>query len=123
MVYGPFYRYKSPTQTDEITELQIVTRELHGKASRNFKPSNIPKVKAYSRPPTQANAAGIEFTTNIAPDTNTPPGQVFWSNGRSGVERCRGGDGETYVKIRVVEIKQFETVRDPSTGNIVLRYP
>jgi len=46
--------------------------------------SDIPKAKAF-RGPLPAGVRGIEFTTDVAPDQNCPPGIAYWSGPRAGV--------------------------------------
>jgi hypothetical protein len=67
-----YYRFLSPTQTVEDIEKQIESLEIWGQPAQNFYQSNIPKVKAFvgNLPPGQK---GIEFTTDVSPDPNTPP--------------------------------------------------
>jgi hypothetical protein len=47
--------------------------------------STIPKVKAFIGP-LPPDRAGIEFTTDLDPDSGCPPGRAYWSEGRAGVE-------------------------------------
>jgi hypothetical protein len=100
-IYGPYYRFKSPTQTEEDTRLQLESQELWGKAPWG---SDTPKVQAYTSayPGVNQNRQGIEFTTVVCPDRGTPPGQVSWSNGREGVRKEDG-----YAKIRLLTITRY----------------
>jgi hypothetical protein len=76
-----YHRIESPTQTVEDAKLQETSNEIWGKPARG---SDIPKVKAYvgALPP---DKRGCEFTTDIQPDPNCPPGSAFWSGFRLGV--------------------------------------
>lgn len=60
--------------------------------------SDIPKVKAFIGI-LPDHKKGIEFTTNVPPDPNTPPHRVSWSGDRPGV---RTEDG--YAKLKVLTI-------------------
>jgi hypothetical protein len=101
-IYGPYYRFNSPTQTEEITQLQLQSKELWGKPVRGN--GIIPKVKAYTSayPGVAQKRQGIKFTTVVAPDRNSPPGQVFWSNGREGVRV-----EDDYAKISLLTITRY----------------
>lgn len=100
-IYGPYYRFNSPTQTEEVTRLQLESQELWGKAPRG---SDTPKAQAYTSayPGVAEKRQGIEFTTVVPPDSNSPPGQVFWSNGREGVRV-----EDDYAKIRLLTITRY----------------
>lgn len=100
--YGPYYRVKSSSQTEEDIKQQLESQEIWGGAPRNVYQSNIPKVKAYSEKP--KNAKGVEFWTTVPPDSGGVPGKPTWSGGREGV---RIEDG--YAKIKVVKITPFGT--------------
>ena len=95
---GVYYRLQTPTQTDADIEMQIESREIWGKATQNFYQSDIPKVKAYvgNIPPEKF---GIEFTTDVPPDPNTPPHLAYWSGDRDGVRTEEG-----YAKLRILTI-------------------
>ena len=76
-----YHRIESPTQTAEDATLQETSLEIWGRPARG---SDQPKVKAYvgSLP---LGRRGIEFTTDVKPDPNTPPGFAYWSGLCSGV--------------------------------------
>jgi hypothetical protein len=59
----------------EDAKSQEKSLEIWGRPARG---SDQPKVKAYvgSLP---LGKRGIEFTTDVEPDPNTPPGLAFWS--------------------------------------------
>jgi len=101
-IYGPYYRFKSPTQTEEDTIKQLESKELWGKPVRGN--GIIPKVKAYTSayPGVAEERQGIKFTTVVPPDRNLSPGQVFWSNGREGVQIEDG-----YAKIKLLTITRY----------------
>jgi hypothetical protein len=95
---GVYHRYLTPTQTKEDIEMQLKSLEIWGKAAHNVYQSDIPKVKAYvgKIPP---GKVGMEFTTDVPPDPNTPPYLAIWSGNREGV---RTEDG--YAKLKVLTI-------------------
>lgn len=93
-----YHRLQTPTQTDEDIKMQIESLEIWGKATQNFYQSDIPKVKAY-RGRIPFGKEGIEFTTDVSPDPNTPPHLAYWSGDRDGVRT----EGE-YAKLRVLTI-------------------
>jgi hypothetical protein len=98
--YGPFYRI----DTDEVTELQIRSKEIWGKARRNIYQGINPAVKAYTQWIGGETARGIVFTTEVPPDPDSwaPPGQVQWSGERPGVYV-----EDDYVKINALEIDYY----------------
>jgi hypothetical protein len=79
--YGPFHRLGDPS---DVIDKIAATRELYGRAPRNYFRSDRPKVKAY-RGLLPSGHKGFEFETKIRPDTGCPPDQAYWSNGRPGV--------------------------------------
>ena len=78
-----YHRLVSPSRTLEDIQKQIDSLEIWGGAAHNFYQSDIPKVKAYSGKLPE-NQSGIEFTTDIPPDPNIPPGLATWSGNRTG---------------------------------------
>lgn len=101
--YGPFFRFITPTQTEEDIETQLQSKEIWGKPPRNFYQSEIPKVQAYIKPMSGVNKnEGIIFTTDVPPDSCSPPGTAYWSGPREGV---RIEDG--YAKIKVLTIARY----------------
>ena len=101
--YGPFFRIITPTQTEEDIEKQLKNKEIWGKPPRNIYQSDIPKVKAYTKDlPGIEEKEGIKFTTEILPDSSSPPGQAYWSGEREGI---RIEDG--YAKIKVLTIERY----------------
>jgi len=95
----PFHRIESPTQSVADAARQEATGEIWGRAPRwGFRP----KVKAFQGPiPT--GMRGIEFETEIAPDTGCPPGLALWSGPRVGV--VVEGD-YARIKVRVTKNTQ-----------------
>ena len=87
--FGPFHRIQSPTQSNEVADLQVKSQEMWGRPRRG---SDIPQVQAYTGP-LPKNAKGIEFVTHVKPDDSLPPGQARWTGPRQGVtikdEFCR----------------------------------
>jgi hypothetical protein len=91
-----YHRLESPTQTPMIAKLQENNMEIWGSPPHNTYQSDIPKVKAYegSLP---KGVRGIEFTTDIEPDSGTPPGKgVCWSDLQKGVKIEEKEDGRIY---------------------------
>ena len=103
-LYGPYYRIKSPSQTEEDIRTQLQSKEIWGEAPRNIYGSDIPKVKAYSESPEGKNIKGVMFWTTVPPDSGGIPGKPTWSGEREGV---RIEDG--YAKIKVINIIPFGT--------------
>lgn len=95
---GVYHRYITPTQTEADIQMQLESLEIWGQAAQNVYQSDIPKVKAYvgKIPP---GKAGIEFTTDVLPDPNTPPHLATWSGDRPGVRT-----EEDYAKLKVQTI-------------------
>jgi hypothetical protein len=101
-MYGPFHRLNdSPEEVRKILE----SNEIWGTSPRNFLQSDIPKVKAYDGK-LPADAKGIEFETEIPPDSGHVPGKPTWSAKpkRKGV----ASDGD-YAKIKVRVLRQTVT--------------
>ena len=93
-----YHRFISPTQTNQDLQKQIQSQEIWGQPARNVYQSDIPKVKAFVGKLPKGKK-GIEFTTDILPDPNTPPYLATWSGERLGV---RTEDG--YAKLKVLTI-------------------
>ena len=98
-MYGPFHRLiDSPDEDCKILQ----SEEIWGMAPKNIFQSDIPKVKAYDGklPP---GAMGIEFETDVRPDSGHVPGKPTWSAKpkRAGIE----SDGD-YAKIKVHILRQ-----------------
>lgn len=98
---GTYHRYITPTQTEQDIKMQIESREIWGKAAHNIFQSDIPKVKAYVGKMPQGKS-GIEFTTDVPPDPNTPPHLATWSGNRPGVKT----EGD-YAKLKVLTITRY----------------
>ncbi len=94
-----FYRAESTTQTTEDARRQQETGELWGKTPPW---SHFPQVKAFvgELPEDQR---GIQFTTDVPPDSHCPPGKAFWSGPRQGVVVQ---DGCAKIKITVTKNTQ-----------------
>lgn len=103
--YGPYYRI----QAVELNEEMEQTGRVGGKALRNIYAGAHPKVKAYIGH-LPAGKTGIEFFTNVPPDTNTPPGLAQWSQGNPGVLDLPSDpmDGEEVVAIPAKIVKRVE---------------
>jgi len=81
MAAAIYHRVESPTQTQTDAMAQQKSGELWGFPARG---SDVPKVKAYAGP-LPAEMRGIEFSTEVPPDTSCPPGYALWSGPRAGV--------------------------------------
>jgi hypothetical protein len=97
-----YYRLESPSQTSETAERQQNTLEIWGSPPRNMYQSDIPKVKAYEGKLPEGKR-GIEFTTDIMPDSGCRPGEPVWSGPRMGVTVEDG-----YAKIKVLTIANYQ---------------
>lgn len=81
-----YHRRESPTQTVADALRQASSGEMWGYPARG---SDIPKVKAF-KGPLPTGARGVEFTTEVVPDQNCPPGIAYWSGPRAGVNVSDG---------------------------------
>jgi hypothetical protein len=79
-----YHRLKSRTQTEEDAIKQQASMRIEGLPERNTSQSDIPKAKAYEGSLPEGEE-GIEFTTDIDPDSGGRPGQPRWSGPRPGV--------------------------------------
>lgn len=98
---GIYHRYITPTQTEEDIQMQLESLEIWGKAAQNVYQSDIPKVKAYVGEIPKGKE-GIEFTTDVPSDPNTPPHLATWSGNRPGVITESG-----YAKLKVLTITRY----------------
>jgi hypothetical protein len=96
-----YHRLVSPSQTIDDIEKQVQSLEIWGRPARNLYQSDIPKVKAFIGK-LSPNQRGVEFTTDIPPDPNTPPNWATWSGNRPGVITENG-----YAKLKVLTIDVF----------------
>jgi hypothetical protein len=96
-----YHRFVSSTQTPADIEEQIRSLEIWGKAAHNVYQSDIPKVKAFVGSLPQGKK-GIEFTTDVSPDLNTPPYLATWSGNRPGVTT-----EDDYAKLKVLTIDAY----------------
>ncbi len=78
--HGPFSRIENAEAASQIE----ASGSLWGEPMRNNFVSDIPRVKAYDRR-LRDGELGIEFYTDVAPDTGSPPGRAYWSGPRDGV--------------------------------------
>lgn len=95
-----YHRIESPTQTREIAGRQAETSEIWGTMARY---AHKPCVRAY-KGPLPEGSRGVEFTTDVKPDRNSPPGQAYWRGPREGVIV----DGE-FAKIRVTILRNTQS--------------
>ena len=89
-----YHRVESPTQTPQDASNQTSGGELWGFPARG---SDISKVKAY-KGSLPAGTRGIEFTTDVVPDQNCPPGMAYWSGPRAGV-LVEGGRAKISIEV------------------------
>ncbi len=99
-----YHRFNTPTQTEEDIEMQMKSLEVWGKAAQNYYQSDLPKVKAYVGKLPKGKK-GIEFTTDVPPDSNTPPHLAVWSGNRLGVITEDG-----YAKLKILTINRYPNV-------------
>ncbi len=86
VIYGPFHRVESPTQTPEVARLIIESGRLFGQGQRQVGGGRgIPVVQAYNGP-LPAGVRGIEFMTPIRPAAGSRPGAVNWYRNNEGVD-------------------------------------
>jgi hypothetical protein len=92
-----YHRKQSPSQPPSLAALQQRTGEIWGSYNRDLMGgrSPFPSVDAYVGPLPDGEK-GIEFTTDVPPDRNTPPRLARWTGPRDGV--IVEGD---YAKIKV----------------------
>lgn len=92
-----YHRRLSSSQTPSVAALQQRTGEIWGSYNRDLMGgrSPIPSVDAYVGP-LPDGIRGIEFTTDVPPDRDTPPWAARWTGPRDGVIV----EGE-YAKIKV----------------------
>jgi hypothetical protein len=69
-----------PALIEEIARTGI----LKGSAPRNIYASDFPAVQAYVGPLPEGEA-GFEFTSQVPPDSGSPPDRVCWRGPRDGV--------------------------------------
>jgi hypothetical protein len=96
-MYGPFHRLNdSPDNVRKILD----SGEIWGMTPRGIFQSDIPKVKAYDGE-LPSGQTGIEFETEVKPDSGHVPGKPTWS-----VKPKRAGvvhDGDcAKIKVRVL---------------------
>lgn len=99
--FGPFYRKRSNSQTDQVAEAMARSSQLWGRTHRlgGWEPT----VQAYVG--SLENRVGVEFFTYHPPRPGTPPDQAEWRPGMVGVRV----DGEfAKIAIRVTRNTQSE---------------
>jgi hypothetical protein len=96
ILYGPFRREASPTQSDDVAAAMERSGELWGNPARQS--LSQPMVQAY-RGPLAPGQRGVEFYTPVRPlsPRNSPPGEARWPVGLPGV---REEDG--FAKIPII---------------------
>jgi hypothetical protein len=96
-----YHRLASPTQTKEDSIKQQASMRIEGLPERNISQSDIPKAKAFEGSLPEGKE-GVEFTTDIDPDSGGRPGHPRWSGPRLGVT-VEGDRASLEIKsIRVV---------------------
>jgi hypothetical protein len=107
-----YHRKQSKTPEDiEIARKQIASQELWGGPPRNYLSSDIPKVKGYMNElallkDRQTKESGIEFTTEIAPDSYHPK-FAYWSRQRANPDEVREEDGYAKIKVEILFCNQL----------------
>lgn len=101
--FGPFHRKSAwwPSEVEKICS----SGEIRGKRRGNFFAGLVPAVKAYDGE-LPDGIVGVEFFTDVEPDSDGVPGSPEWSEGRPGVRVLERNE---LVAIDVIVIKR----RDP----------
>ena len=99
-----YHRKQSPSQPSSLGALQQRTGEIWGSYNRDMMGgrSPFPSVDAYVGPLPDGER-GIEFTTDVPPDRDTPPWFARWTGPRDGV--IVEGD---YAKIKAKVIRNTQ---------------
>jgi hypothetical protein len=105
-----YRREESPSHTIEDAKRQKESQEIWGGPCRGPFQSDIPRVKVYvGELPLQANQKakirGLEFLTQVPPDSGTRPGLAYWSGEREGV---RNEDGYAKIRVRITFCNQLD---------------
>jgi hypothetical protein len=87
--FGPFHRRcePRPKEVEQIT----ASGQIWGRVRRNFFAGLIPAVKAWDGP-LPADAVGVEFFTDVQPDSSSVPGWPEWTEGSRGVIVLEAGE-------------------------------
>lgn len=107
-----YRREESRSQTVETAKLQQKSQEIWGGPCTGTYQSDIPKVKAYvgelpMKFDQTAKIRGLEFLTEVPPDSGTRPGLAYWSGKREGV---RNEDGYAKIKVSITFCNQLDEV-------------
>ena len=92
-----YHRIETATQPANIVAVQRREGRIRGYPALG---SLIPKVKAYAGP-LPSGKSGIEFTTDVLPDSGGAPGRPTWSGSRQGIIAGVDERGREFVEIRV----------------------
>ena len=103
VVYGPYHRLESPSQSTQVAAQQQQSSQIWGRAARW---SDMLSVKAY-RGALPGGARGVEFTTTVAPHSATHPTLVQWYQSDPGVQS--GPDGYVWIAVRITRNTQVES--------------
>jgi len=87
--FGPFHRRCEP-RPEEIAQIGA-SGQLWGRPRRNFFAGLVPAVKAWDGP-LPADAIGVEFYTEVAPDPWSISGWPEWTEGQPGVIVLEDGE-------------------------------
>lgn len=98
-----YSRRETKTQTSADAVLQCATMEVWGKIAQN---GATPVVQAY-KTELPKEWRGIEFSTNVAPESNTGPLHARWYLGKPGVQR-RIKNNDVYACISITNIKNLQ---------------
>jgi len=100
-----YHRLESPTQPPDMAIVQQRSGTIRGYPALG---SHIPKVKADDGP-LPVDARGIEFTTDVPPDSGCAPGWPMWSGPRDGVSIRTDDRGREFAEISVVITENAQT--------------
>jgi hypothetical protein len=99
--YGPYHRFQSAVANRIVAE----TGFLGGRPARNIAAGLYPKVKAFDGT-LPYGRTGIEFFTNVPPDSGHVPNCPVWSGPREGV--LASPDDPDMVLIAVTIVKRVD---------------
>ena len=80
--FGP-YHHRCELRPEDIDDI-CTSRQLWGRPRRNYFAGFFPAVKACEGP-LPADALGVEFYTDVPPDSSSIPEYPEWTEGQPGV--------------------------------------
>ncbi len=113
-----YRRLESGTQSLEAAAMQEASGEIWGRPAQNTFASDFPKAKAYEGPLPEG-ARGVEFATDVPPDSGHKPGIPTWGSLRGmtdveGVVRPGVVVEDGFAKIKVEILKNTQTPTAPT---------